>query len=55
MRIEYHKPPTSLKRRRAGFWLGAGHFFSAMVLTYVGTAVLTFVLGFILLVKLFCK
>ena len=33
-KIEYHRPPSSAQRRRAGAWISAGSFLSHMAGVY---------------------
>jgi len=52
MRIEYHKPNTYERRRRANFWLSTGSFLASTAVSYlvllVGLAIATITLVIIL-------
>jgi threonine/homoserine/homoserine lactone efflux protein len=51
MKIEYHKPTTEDRRRRAGFWLALGSFTSSVVATQLFLLGLSFLIVAILLIR----
>lgn len=55
MKINYNKPTNYDKRRRAGFWVGAGSFITSSAIMYAITLIASFFFVIAGTVKLFCK
>jgi len=51
-KINYREPTTYDKRRRAGFWLGAGGFLASVAVPYIIAVIICGIIGIVAVLKL---
>jgi len=51
-KIEYNRPTTQDRRRRAGFWLALGNFLGSALLIYLACSVVAVLTIIVLIIKL---